>query len=84
MPNLTRIDNEVIAGLRKLQAISMTDAEEIRAENVDYAKVSKTISAIMKRSNYSYDSFQEVLRKTLQMAAAEYLNEGQFYTQYSS
>jgi hypothetical protein len=73
-------NNEVIAELRSLQAISMTDAEEIRAETVEYAKVSKLISAIMRRSNYSFNSFREVLRKTLQTAAADYLEEDNYRT----
>lgn len=76
MANVTRIDNEVIAELRGLNAISMTDAEEIVAETVDYARVSKLLSAIMRRSNHSYKSFQQVLRKTLQTAAAEFLSKG--------
>lgn len=78
MAEVTRIDNEVIAELRSLKAISMTDVEEIRAETVDYARVSKLISAIMRRSNYSYVSFQAALRRTLQTAASEFLNKGGF------
>lgn len=78
MANVTRIDNEVIAELRSLKALSIADADEIRAEAADYAKVSKLISAIMRRNNYSYNCFQEVLRKTLQTTAVEYLKEGQF------
>src|SRR6218665_1311808 len=77
MANVTRVDSEVIAELRIFGAISMTDADEIRAETVDYAKNSKLISAIMRRSNYSFNSFKEVLRKTLQTAAAAFLDEGQ-------
>lgn len=72
------IDSEVIAELRKLKAISRTDADEIRAEQVEYVRSSKLISAIMRRSNHSYDSFQWVLRKTLQTAAAEFLCEGEY------
>ena len=76
MANVTRIDSEVIAELRCLREISMTDAEEVRAEKVDSTKVSKLISIIMRRSNHSFISFQEVLRKTLQTAAANFLSEG--------
>lgn len=78
MANVIRIDRELIAELRCSKAISMTDAEEIRTETVDYAKIPKLISAIMRRSNHSYNSFQEVLRKTLQTAAAEFLSEGKY------
>lgn len=77
MANVTRVDSEVIAELRIFGAISMTDADEIRAETVDYAKNSKLISAIMRRSNYCFNSFKEVLTKTLQTAAAAFLDEGQ-------
>lgn len=76
MANVTQIDSEVIAELRSMHAISMTDAEEVRAEKVDSTKVSKLISVIMRRSNYSYNSFQDVLRKTLQTVAANFLIEG--------
>ena len=60
----------------------MTDAEEMKAETVEYAKVSKLISAIMRRSNYCYKSFQDVLRKTIQTAAADFLSEGQIFLYY--
>ena len=79
MAYVTQIDSEVIAELKGAKAISMTDADDIKAEMADYAKVSKLISAIMRRSNYSYVSFQEVLRKTLQLAAADFLSEGKFF-----
>lgn len=70
------VDSEVIAELRSSKAISRIDVHEIRAEKVEYVKSSKLIGAIMRRSNQSYDSFQEVLRKTNQMAAAQFLSEG--------
>ena len=70
------IDIELIAELRSSKAISRTDTEDIRAEKVDYAKNSKLISAILRRTNECYTSFQEVLRKTKQTAAAQYLSEG--------
>lgn len=73
------IDDEVIAQLGRLKAISTTDAEEIRAETVDYAKASKLISIITRRSNYSYNIFQMVLKSTLQTTAAGFLSEGKHY-----
>lgn len=76
MAKVTIIDTEVIAELRRLEAISDTDNDEIRAETVDYKRISKLICAIMRRSNHCYNSFQEVLRNTGQTAAAEFLNEG--------
>src|SRR6218665_1378270 len=70
------IDIELIAELRRSKAISRADAEDIRAENAEYAKTSKLISAILRRTNECYNSFQEVLRNTKQTAAAQYLSEG--------
>ena len=76
MAHMIRCDGEVIAELRSSNAISWTDANEIRAEKDEYVKSSKLTSAIMRRSNHSYDSFQIVLRTTMQTAVAEFLNEG--------
>jgi len=82
MAKVTRIDSEVIAELRSLNAISMTDAEEIRAEEVEFTRVSKLISIIMRRSNDSYNSFNKVLRKTLQLVAANFLVGGKLSMQW--
>lgn len=76
--HVMRSDCEVIAELRSLNAISRTDVNEIRPEKDEYVQSSKLISAIMRRSNHSYDRFQEVLRKTHQKHIVEFLSEGMF------
>lgn len=76
LANVICTETELIRALRRSKAVSRTDYDEITAEKVDHVKSSILVSAIIRRSNQAYNSFEEFLRKTLQTAAAEYLSEG--------
>ena len=69
-------DIELIAELMKQKAISEIDRQDITQSSKEYKRNWNLIEAILRRSDYAFDCFEQALRETLQDNAANYLHEG--------
>lgn len=68
----------LIAELRSSSAISQTDAEDLGADKgPNYRKNYHLISAILRRSDHSFECLYDALKTTRQSGAADYLKEGE-------
>ena len=69
-------DEGLIAKLRTKRAISEIDRQDITQAIEDYKRNWNLIEAILRRSDYAFDCFEEALRETNQDHVANYLHEG--------
>lgn len=68
----------LIAALKSSSAISETDFDDLSADKgPNYGKNFHLISAILRRSDYSFECLHDALRNTYQQEAADYLKEGE-------
>lgn len=69
----------LLSSLEGRKALSVTDGQDIRhGKAIPYEKNFMLIGAIQRRSNYSFQCFEEVLREGHQEHVADYLTEGNF------
>ena len=73
---IIRNDEELIAKLRAKRAISEIDRQNITHVSKEYKRNWNLLEAILRRSDYAFDCFDEALRETLQDNVANYLHEG--------
>ena len=73
---IIRNDEELIARLRAKKAISEIDRQDITQVNKEYKKNWNLIEAILRRSDYAFDCFEQALTETYQNNVAKYLHEG--------
>lgn len=73
-------DEILLSSLEAKTAISETDRQDVRVDVLtNYERNWAIINAIQRRSNASFVYFEESLRETHQVHAADYLTQGENY-----